>query len=262
LIKAGCCGFAVQGGINAYYKKFSLVELQSTFYKLPRLETAKKWRKAAPEGFEFTLKAFQAITHPVTSPTWRKAGVKVPLERAERYGFLKPTDENIEAWESTRRIAEVLEAKVVVVQCPPTFIYSVATVTDINGFFNSINRDGLEIAWEPRNPSWLPEIVKILCDKLNLVHVVDPFKERTVTAYRELIYYRLHGLGKRMYVYKYTDEDHRRLYTEFVEPYTQYGKEVYILWNNVAMAEDAERFQKLISKKYSEQLSCSQHGLT
>jgi len=53
LIKAGCCGFAVKGGAKTYYKLFDVVELQSTFYRLPKIETAERWRREAPEWFEF-----------------------------------------------------------------------------------------------------------------------------------------------------------------------------------------------------------------
>jgi len=67
IIKVGCCGWAVKGGRKAYFKKFKLIELQDTFYNLPRVELAMKWRNMAPEDFEYTLKAWQLITHPHTS---------------------------------------------------------------------------------------------------------------------------------------------------------------------------------------------------
>lgn len=56
-----------------YFKQFKLVEVQQTFYKLPKLETALKWRGTAPSDFEFTLKASQLITHPAASLTYRRA---------------------------------------------------------------------------------------------------------------------------------------------------------------------------------------------
>src|SRR5512134_2608231 len=60
-MKVGCCGFVVAQ--RQYYRLFELIEIQQTFYRLPRLETAAKWRDAAPDGFEFTIKASQLITH-------------------------------------------------------------------------------------------------------------------------------------------------------------------------------------------------------
>lgn len=60
-IKIGCCGFAM--GQQEYFRQFQVVEIQNTFYRLPRLATAEKWRRAAPPSFEFTMKAWQLITH-------------------------------------------------------------------------------------------------------------------------------------------------------------------------------------------------------
>jgi len=57
-IKAGCCGFAVKGGAKAYYNLFKVIELQSTFYKLPKIQTARKWKEEAPQDFEFVVKAW------------------------------------------------------------------------------------------------------------------------------------------------------------------------------------------------------------
>jgi uncharacterized protein YecE (DUF72 family) len=118
-VKVGCCGFP--GSRKGYFRKFKLVEVQQTFYKMPRLETAQRWRQEAPAGFEFTLKAWQLITHPITSPTYRKAGIKVPQSVGGHYGFFRPSDEVRQAWEETRRFAQALEAKVILFQCPASF---------------------------------------------------------------------------------------------------------------------------------------------
>ena len=87
-VKVGCCGFA--RSIKDYFSQFRLVEVQQTFYKVPRLKTALRWRREAPADFEFTLKAWQLITRLPTSPTYRKAGVKIPPGVEGHYGFLNP----------------------------------------------------------------------------------------------------------------------------------------------------------------------------
>jgi len=53
-----------------YLSHFRLVEVHQTLYKMPKLETALRWRKQAPSDLEFTIKAWQLITHPATSPTY------------------------------------------------------------------------------------------------------------------------------------------------------------------------------------------------
>lgn len=48
----------------AYYsKQFNTVEVDSTFYRIPTQPTVENWRKQVPEGFLFSLKFPQLITH-------------------------------------------------------------------------------------------------------------------------------------------------------------------------------------------------------
>lgn len=44
-VKVGCCGFA--RGRQDYFRHFRLVEVQPTFYKMPKLETGQKWWQVA-----------------------------------------------------------------------------------------------------------------------------------------------------------------------------------------------------------------------
>jgi hypothetical protein len=43
VILVGCSGFPCAR--SEYYRSFPLVEIQQTFYKLPRLQTALRWRQ-------------------------------------------------------------------------------------------------------------------------------------------------------------------------------------------------------------------------
>lgn len=247
VVKVGCCGWAVRGGRRAYFEAFKLIEVQSTFYKLPRVQTAQRWREEAPAGFEFTTKAWQPITHPPSSPTWRKAGLTVSKSKASRYGWLNPTEENFEAWDKTREICDALEAKVCVLQCPASFNWSRKNKKNIEDFMNTIDRGGVEIGWEPRG-DWRQhqEEVAEICDELGLIHVVDVFRWRPVSKHR-LSYTRLHGIGRGEvnYSYKYSDEDLRRLLGWMAE--LEAGKEaVYVLFNNLSMAEDCPRFSRML----------------
>lgn len=119
MIKLGCCGFPVAR--KRYYRQFKAVEIQKTFYQPPKPETAQRWREEAPEDFEFTLKAWQLITHPPQSPTYRRAKVEIPQSKRENYGYFRPTDEVFGAREKTRRIAQALKAKLIIFQCPASF---------------------------------------------------------------------------------------------------------------------------------------------
>ena len=46
-----------------YAERFSTVEINATFYRMPTASTVEGWAKAVPETFTFVLKAPQRITH-------------------------------------------------------------------------------------------------------------------------------------------------------------------------------------------------------
>src|SRR5688500_580847 len=95
-IRIGTCGF--RGSRPAYYAVLDTVEVQHTFYQPPAIKTLEGWRKEAPEGFEFTLKAWQLITHLASSPTYKR--MKRALNDDEASGAGSFTDSAIvrEAW--------------------------------------------------------------------------------------------------------------------------------------------------------------------
>ena len=227
----GCCGFPVRRDL--YYKTFQVVEIQQTFYQLPELKTAIRWRNEAPRDFEFTIKAPQLITHEPTSPTYRR--YRKPLGNKDHYGSFKPTHEVFEAWKETAEFAKVLKARIILFQTPASFKPLPESIENIRTFFSSIDRDEFILLWEPRGP-WKEETIKELCRDLNLVHCVDPFK--ALSLHGRLKYYRLHG--KSGYKYRYTEEDLKWLSTLV-------GKETaYFMFNNVNMFEDARRFKGLL----------------
>ena len=132
-MRVGCCGFPEARG--KYYRDFDVVEVQQTFYQPPRPLTVQRWRMEAPEEFEFALKAWQLVTHPSSSPTYRRLKARIPDRKARLYGFFRPTDEVWEAWETTQAIASALKARVIVFQCPASFAPTSENIRNITGFF-------------------------------------------------------------------------------------------------------------------------------
>jgi len=118
-VGVGCCGLPL--ALTRYAGEFRAVELNSTFYRLPQLKTAARWRERAPEPFRFTLKALQAITHPASSPTYRRFGKPIPDRARENSGYFRPTDEVSEAHRAVRAVAATLGAEVVLFQTPASF---------------------------------------------------------------------------------------------------------------------------------------------
>lgn len=228
--------------MQKYFSEFSLVETQSTFYKLPKPETAEKWRAQAPEGFEFTVKVWQGITHPSDSPTWRRSGLS--RNELKGHGDFNPSRKNLEAWVRTLEIVKKLGARIAVFQTPPSFNPSPKNIGNMRKFLEEIDRGGVRLAWEPRG-EWLERksVTKSVLEKLDLIHVVDPFWDQPLT--RGVYYFRLHGLGKRYnYKYEYSLEDLKRL-KSLIEGLED-AEKVYVLFNNVKMFDSAKLFLTLI----------------
>jgi uncharacterized protein YecE (DUF72 family) len=247
-LRIGCCGFPVAGA--KYFRELRVVELQSTFYQLPQEKTAKRWREESPSDFEFVVKTWQAITHPLSSPTWRRVK-RAPSKSRDKYGMLRPTRQNFEAWSATVEVCRLLRAELCVIQSPPRFSCATSNIRNMTRFFRQIDRDGLVLAWEPRG-DWNdnPDQIRRVCEKLELIHAVDPLR-RTPAKSDSLAYFRLHGLGETEvnYSYRYTDEDLSRL-SKVVSKLAQSGfQRAYVMFNNIAMFNDAIRFRNSISAK-------------
>jgi len=226
IVKIGCCGFPV--GMKKYFERFNVVEIQKTFYKIPEIKTVRKWREKAPKNFEFTLKANQIITHSLSSSTYRKMKIK-----PDNAGFFKNIEEVFDAYKKTREIGKILDTKIILFQCPPSFKQTDENIENMKNFFNSISRDFV-FAWEPRG-KWDEKTVKKTCKELGLVHCIDPFKNRQV--YGDFGYFRLHGIDG--YRYRYSDKELKKL--------TQICKRnYYVFFNNVYMHEEALRFKGMI----------------
>lgn len=112
-----------------YASRFDSVEINYTFRKQPSPKTLQDWRDATPDGFVFSLKANQRITH------WLRladAGDAV-AEFLETAKLLGP------------RLGPVL------FQCPPTLAFDRPLV---ESFLATLPSD-LRFAFEFRHPSWV-----------------------------------------------------------------------------------------------------------
>ncbi len=234
--KVGCCGFSVAR--PKYFREFTVVEIQQTFYNLPRLATAEKWRAEAPPGFEFPVKAWQLITHEPTSPTYRR--LRKPIEKTKQrlYGGFRPTDEVLAAWQATLEFVRRLGADNVIFQCPASFRPTSENKRNIRQFFSSIDRSGITCVWEPRG-EWGEEEIRDICEACSLVHCVDPFRSRPQAG--AIRYFRLHGISG--YRYRYTDADLETLLNG-LDPRLP----TYLLFNNLSMFDDALRLKRLLGR--------------
>ncbi|HYT73331.1 MAG TPA: DUF72 domain-containing protein [Vicinamibacterales bacterium] len=50
--------------LTFYAEHFDTVEVNSSFYRVPTIDTTKAWARRTPKDFEFSLKLYQKFTHP------------------------------------------------------------------------------------------------------------------------------------------------------------------------------------------------------
>ena len=223
-------------------------------------ETVRRWRAAVPDEFVFTVKAWQGITHPAGSPTYRRAGLALSDAGWKLLGHFQPTEPVFHGWEETRAVANILKAPLILLQAPPSFRQTEEHERDLRAFFSEINRADERIALELRSP-WDRNRIADICRDLDLTHCVDPFREVPVSG--PPFYLRLHGSppglrpigspsgirppgsprGKRMYAYRYTADDLRWLRGR-IAGWEAKG-EVCCLFNNLSMWQDSRAFRDL-----------------
>lgn len=237
-VKTGCCGFPCPK--TKYAGRFGVVEVQQTFYEPPRIATLQKWREMVPANFEFTLKAWQLITHTAKSPTYRRLKTKLSVQELGECGSFRWNKTVRRAWETTRACAGALAAKLILFQCPASFTPTEQNVSQMRKFFEAIDRGQFRLLWEPRG-DWKEELIRSLCHDLNLIHVTDPFLSQPVT--KDFLYLRLHG-GKG-FKQVFTEEELRNL-AGLIPP----NQPAYVMFNNMAMWDNAGLFQELTRKNW------------
>jgi uncharacterized protein YecE (DUF72 family) len=243
-ISIGCCGWGYfrekefsksikqkfRSKLQAYVQLFSSVEVNSTFYRIPKLSTAEKWRAEADEmdkRFEFTVKASKVITH------------------VDRFRSRL----SIDTFSQMLDICAALRAKVLLLQSPESFRPTTENATRLEKFFSTVERGSLTIAWEPRGRWWdSKEAIQRLCDRFKVVCCVDPFRNLPLpTAGMLLGYFRLHGFGKpSMYMYRFSKKELKELVEKCMSLSGSLDK-VDVFFNNAFMYENALEFQYLVS---------------
>jgi len=239
MIRVGTCGFCEAR--SRYFRDFDAVEVQQTFYRIIREKTLERWKREAPEDFVFSIKAFQGVTHPPNSPTWRRSNVKP----SKGVGLLRPTSDVLHFWRLTLKEAEVLEARFILIQLPKSFKESEESFANAERFFELIDRGNFEIAVELRG--WSEKGIKRFVRKFNVIDVTDPLVR--IPLHRgETNYYRLHGRyenGRIIYRYSYSDDELGKI-RERVLGWNR--SESFVFFNNSDMCANAKRLRTMMKE--------------
>ncbi|MCU1399459.1 MAG: hypothetical protein JWN62_2568 [Acidimicrobiales bacterium] len=229
-VRVGLCGWTMS--MSAYVRHFPLVEVQHTFYEPPADALLHQWRAEVPADFEFTIKAWQVVTHESGSPTYRRLKHPLPDEHRGQVGAFRSTPPVIAAWKRTLECARILDATAILLQCPKSFRPTVENVNRMRAFLEHVERPSARLLWEPRG-EWPTMLIATLCRDLDLAHVVDPMQHDTVTP--DQTYFRLHGTSGMRHVHH--DDELRR-----VRDLIDDRPDPYVLFNNLPRVVDAQRF--------------------
>jgi len=139
-------------------------------------------------------------------------------------------------------ICKALNAKIMLIQTPASFLPSNENINAMKKFFRNIETDNITIAWETRGKWWeKPKIIKDLCKELDIINCVDPLRnEPQYFGKANIAYFRLHGFGKPlMYNYTFSDEELEKVKKRVL---SLKCRECYVLFNNFTMYDDALKF--------------------
>jgi uncharacterized protein YecE (DUF72 family) len=188
-IRVGTMGFSYREWVGPFYPRgtrpddylkrysevFDTVELDTTFYGIPRAWTVRTWARETPPDFRFTLKLPRSITH--------EKGLEGATE--ELLAFVKAVEP----------LGEKLSA--LLIQMPPSFRPDRREA--LMGFLRELPRD-VPFALELRDPDWMTSETADALRELGICWVgVDmPGMPRTIPTTSQLTYLRLLGDHKQI----------------------------------------------------------------
>jgi uncharacterized protein YecE (DUF72 family) len=211
--------------LRYYCRYFDTVEINNTFYNLPKDNALEKWRREAPSGFVFAVKANRYITH---------------MKK------LKDVDDSVSVFLSRlntlkRHLGPIL------FQLPPNLNVD---LNRLRAFLATLPRRRRYVV-EFRNTAWLDDGIIDVLRKRRVAFCIHDLLDgdcpRHVTA--PFAYYRFHGHNVK-YGGSYPKKV-LRAYAEEMVSILESGKDVYAYFNNDAFGyalKDAVTLRKMVSK--------------
>ena len=191
--------------LSFYAQYFNSVEINSSFYHLPRGSTVIDWTKKVPKDFLFCPKMSRFITH--------IKRLKEPEEPLQRF---------FETFAPMKKCSGPI-----LIQLPPSLKFDAAVAEH---FFSVLktNHADFHFAIEVRHQSWLSDESIQLLKKFKIAWVISqagvdfPYAEHITS---KNIYVRFHGPGK-LYTSSYSD----KMLESFAGKFKSWLEEKFVLW--------------------------------
>jgi len=189
-----------------YFEHFDSVEINNSFYMLPKIETLGCWRDAAPKNFEFAIKASRFLTHNKKLKEPENA-LNNFLPRAEALG---------------KKLGPIL------FQLPPKWRLNLERLAEFLEALPKYHR----YTFEFREPRWLVDPVYELLRRHNTAFCIYELAgfNSPIQITADWAYVRLHGPGG-----KYQGSYNNKVLGAWVEriaDWSQSLKSIYIYFDN------------------------------
>jgi uncharacterized protein YecE (DUF72 family) len=213
--------------LSYYARQFSSLEINSTFYHLPRRKAVERWFSETPDEFCFVVKGSRTITH---------------------YKKLVDVGEELDAlMMQTAPLSYKL--KLLLWQFPPYFKYSPASFHVLAGFCRQLSEIEHKSVFEFRDASWLNQDVADLFRLTGFGLVKSDYagseKLWDVPDTGDVIYMRMHG-EHGDYASSYTDSHLTELAGWIAGRRSDPAiRDIFVMFNNDYAASSVRNAQKL-----------------
>lgn len=200
--------------LQFYSSRFKTVEIDATFYRIPTVETVRKWAKSTPDNFVFAAKFPQAVTHE-GEPESRLENARIFIE-----------------------VMKHLDSKLgpLLLQFPYSFkpdqrdlLMQILDALPSNGLF----------AVELRNRKWLDQkdLFEVMADKRIAFCLIDhPWMPRVKVKTADFLYLRLlgdrHKIENDFSYVRFQRDEELNWWRELIVEYAREGVNCYVYFNN------------------------------
>ncbi len=164
--------------LSFYAKNFPIIELNFTWYQMPKARSLERMQRQTPAEFRFAAKLTRTLTHEIDPGQWRGQAVQYR--------------DGIAPLIQTRKLTAVL------LQFPPSFVRAPQNRRYLAALLDEL--DGLPLAVEFRHASWATDRVfaELERRRTTLVAVDEPdlpglFPRLDIVTNPGLFYVRFHG---------------------------------------------------------------------
>lgn len=197
--------------LEFYTKKFDTVELNASFYRLPRKITFENWRKRTPEGFIFSVKMSRYVSHIKKLSSPRESLSKF-------FDAILPLKEKI---------------PVILIQLPPSLKFYEGIADE---FLKELTKNDYGFTLECRNKTWFQDSAYKIFKKYKIALCIAdtpqyPYAEEITS---DFVYIRLHG-HEILYGSNYTEKQLQE-WAKKIRKWNKKGMNVYIYFDNDANA--------------------------